>query len=93
VKLSESLYSVQSFGENGMRLDELNWRAGFPGIETSCLPVGINGAKRFDMIEDPHLWFSGRELKRSTESTLSGNSMYIDPDISAELLNKVNLNV
>lgn len=93
MRLSESLYSVQSSVENGMRLDELNWLAGFSGIETSCLPVGTNGAKRFDMIEDPHLWFSGREFKRSTESTLSGNSMYIDPDISAELRNKVNFNV
>ncbi|XP_062159473.1 uncharacterized protein LOC133866838 [Alnus glutinosa] len=89
VRLSESLYSVQSFGENGMRLDELNWRAGFSGIETSCLPVGTNGAKRFDMIENPHLWFSGREFNKSTESALSGNSVYIDPDISAELRNKV----
>ncbi|KAM3759052.1 hypothetical protein ACB098_01G091800 [Castanea mollissima] len=87
VRLSESLYSVKNCGENGMRLDELNRLAGFSGTENSCLPVGTLGAKKFDMIEKSR--FSGREFNRSTSSTLSGHSLYVDPDISAELHNKV----
>ena len=74
-----------------MRLDELNRLAGFSGTENSCLPVGTYGAKKFDMIEKSR--FSGRELNRSTGSTLSGHSLYVDPGISAELRNKVNLNI
>uniref|UniRef100_A0A2N9FIL9 BRCT domain-containing protein n=1 Tax=Fagus sylvatica TaxID=28930 RepID=A0A2N9FIL9_FAGSY len=87
VRLSETLYSVKNSGENGMRLDEFNRLAGFSGTENSCLPVVTHGAKQFDMIEKPR--FSGREFNRSSGSTLSGHSMYVDPDISAELRNKV----
>lgn len=90
VRLSESLYYVKNVGENGVRMDELNRLIGFSGAENSCLPAGMfENAKQSVMTEDPHLWFSGRESKRSVDSTLSGHSMFIDSDISTELRNKV----
>ncbi|KAJ9702144.1 hypothetical protein PVL29_004062 [Vitis rotundifolia] len=90
VRLSESLYYVKNVGENGVRMDELNRLIGFSGAENSCLPVGMfENAKQSVMTEDPHFLFSGRESKRSVDSTLSGHSMFIDSDISAELRNKV----
>ncbi|KAL6207667.1 hypothetical protein ACLB2K_018622 [Fragaria x ananassa] len=89
VRLSESLYSIKSMGQNGIRLDELNRLVGFSGAENSCLPVGAYGTKQLSMIEEPQ--FSGREFNcnRGSDSTLSGHSMYVDLDISAELRNKV----
>ncbi|PRQ27390.1 putative BRCT domain-containing protein [Rosa chinensis] len=89
VRLSESLYSIRSLGQNGIRLDELNRLVGFSGTENSCLPVAAHGTKQLSTIEEPQ--FSGREsnCNRSSDSTLSGHSMYVDLDISAELRNKV----
>lgn len=92
MRLSESLYCVKSVEENGMLLDELSRLAGFASSESSCLPVGIHVAKQSNTIEESHLWLSGREFSTSADS-LSGHSMYVDPDISSELHNKVNLNV
>ncbi|KAM2969076.1 hypothetical protein FF2_016233 [Malus domestica] len=92
VRLSESLYSIKSFGENGMRLDELNRLVGFSGTENSCLPIGVRGAKQLDTNDEPRVSFRGREAIRSTDSshsTLSGHSIYVDLDISSELRNKV----
>ena len=90
VRLSESLYYVKNVGENGVRMGELNRLIEFSGAENSCLPVGMfENAKQSVITEDPHLWFSGRESKRSVDSTLSGHSMFIDSNISAELRNKV----
>ncbi|ONI33040.1 hypothetical protein PRUPE_1G401800 [Prunus persica] len=89
VRLSESLYSIKSFGQNGIRLDEFNRLVGFISTENSCIPVDARGAKPLDTIEEPHLPFSGRESNRSTDSVLSGHSMHVDLDISSELRNKV----
>ena len=91
VRLSESLYSVQNCEENGTQLDELNRLTGFSGTENSCFTVVTHGAKRFDIIKKARCF--GREFYRGTASTLSGHSVYIDPDISAELRNKVYLNI
>lgn len=93
MRLSESLYSVKSVEENGMLLDELSRLAGFASSENSCLPVGAHVATQSNKIEESHLWLSGREFSTSVDSSLSGHFMYVDPDISAELRNKVNLNV
>lgn len=88
--MSESLYYVKNVGGNGIHMDELNRIIGFSGAENSCLPVGMfENAKQSVMTEDPHLWFSRRDSKRSVDSILSGHSMFIDSDISAELRNKV----
>lgn len=88
-RLSESNYSVKSFGENAMPLDEWNRLTGFSGAENSCLPVGVRGSKQSCMVEEPLVRFSGRETDRRNDYTLSGHSMYVDLDTSAELRNKV----
>ncbi|PON73128.1 BRCT domain containing protein [Parasponia andersonii] len=88
VRLSESLYRIKSLGEN-KPLDEWNRLTGFTGAENSCLPVGAHGTLQSDTIEEPHVRFSGKESDRNYGSTLSGRSMFVDLDISAELRNKV----
>lgn len=90
VRLSESLYRIKSFGEN-KPLDEWNRLTGFTGAENSCIPIGAHGTPKSDTIEEPHVRLSGRESDRNYASTLSGHSMYVDLDISAELRNKVKL--
>ncbi|EXB74916.1 hypothetical protein L484_018625 [Morus notabilis] len=82
-RLSESFYKVKSFGENAMPLDELNRLTGFSGAENSCFPVGVRTA------EELNVRFPGKQSDRCYDSTLSGQSMYVDLDISAELRNKV----
>ncbi|WCJ29280.1 BRCT domain-containing DNA repair protein [Euphorbia peplus] len=89
VRLSESLYSVKTVGGNDVKLDDLNRLVGFGSTENSCLPAGINDAKQFDMAEGLHKRLSGRSSNRSTDSTLSGSSIYIDSGMSDELRNKV----
>lgn len=88
--MSESLYSVKSVGENGLQVEELNQRLGFPGTENSCLPVGVlEDGKLFNTMRQPHLQSSGKESSRSRVSVLSGYSLFVDSDISAELQSKV----
>ncbi|KAK7283158.1 hypothetical protein RIF29_12489 [Crotalaria pallida] len=77
VRLSESHYSVKSYGDNNMRLDE-----------NSCLPAKIHETKHANNVEELQR-FSGRESDRNLELTLSGSSIYVDPGISSELRNKV----
>ncbi|GLT74203.1 hypothetical protein SLA2020_460140 [Shorea laevis] len=88
VRLSESLYTVKGTGENGMQVDELKRLVGFTA-EKSCLPAGFHEAIKFDTVEKPRLHSSGGDTNRSMDSTLSGHTIYIDPDISNELRNKV----
>ncbi|KAK1550671.1 hypothetical protein Q3G72_022869 [Acer saccharum] len=51
VRLSESLYTVKSFGEHGMHLDKLNRLVGFTGSENSCLPADISEELRNKVFE------------------------------------------
>ncbi|KAJ4844829.1 hypothetical protein Tsubulata_020570 [Turnera subulata] len=90
VRLSESLYTVKNVGDNGVRVDELNRFVGVTGSENSCLSVGINDARQSSInSEGTEKQSSRRNSSRSTGSTLSGNSMYVDSDISGELRSKV----
>ncbi|XP_038884196.1 uncharacterized protein LOC120075098 [Benincasa hispida] len=89
VRLSESLYNIKSLGENSGRLDELNQLVGSSGDGNSCLPVGINGVEQNDMIGESQLSFSKKDRDRRMDYNLSGQSMYIDTDISPELQHKV----
>lgn len=68
-----------------MPLDELSRLTGFSGAENSCLPVGVRTA------EELNVRFLGKQSDRCYDYTLSGHTMYVDLDISAELRNKVNL--
>ncbi|XP_023522026.1 uncharacterized protein LOC111806132 isoform X2 [Cucurbita pepo subsp. pepo] len=89
VRLSESLYNIKSLGENSGRMDELNQLVGSNGDGNSCLPVGIHGVEQNDMRGESHLPFSKRDRDRKKDSNLSGQSVYIDTDISSELRQKV----
>nr|XP_043631020.1 uncharacterized protein LOC122602393 isoform X2 [Erigeron canadensis] len=85
VRLSEALYVVKNFGENRMPKDDLNMLAS----GNTCLPVAmLENAKQPNMIEKSRLFSTEEELKRRG-SVFSGQSFYVDPEVSAELLNKV----
>lgn len=90
VRLSETLYSVKSIGDTGGKIEELHRARGITGAGNSCLPASIHEAKKLERIEESRLLSSGREPQRSVDSmTLSGQSVYLDSDISTELQNKV----
>ncbi|KAL3744584.1 hypothetical protein ACJRO7_013798 [Eucalyptus globulus] len=90
VRLSETLYSVKSIGDTGGKIEELHRARGITGAGNSCLPASIHEAKKLERTEESHLLSSGREPQRSVDSmTLSGQSVYLDSDISTELQNKV----
>lgn len=90
MRLSETLYSVKSVGDSGSHIDELHQARVITGAENSCLPASIHEAKKLERTEESRLLSSGRESQRSVVSTtLSGQSVYIDSDISAELQSKV----
>ncbi|KAI3701782.1 hypothetical protein L6452_27120 [Arctium lappa] len=85
VRLSEALYVVKRLQENHMPKDDLNVLAS----GNSCLPVAmLENAKQPNMIEKSRLFSSAEELKRRG-SIFSGQSFYVDPEVSAELQNKV----
>lgn len=87
VRLSEGLYVVKSIGENHMPKDDLNMLTS----GNSCLPVAmLENAKQPNMIKKSRLFSSEseEELKRRG-SLFSGQSFYVDPEVSAELQNKV----
>ncbi|KAI3754807.1 hypothetical protein L1987_54598 [Smallanthus sonchifolius] len=55
----------------------------------SCLPVAmLENAKQSNMVEKSKLFSSQEELKRRG-SIFAGQSIYVDPEVSAELQNKV----
>ncbi|XP_056176725.1 uncharacterized protein LOC115671086 [Syzygium oleosum] len=90
VRLSETLYSVKSVGDSGSRIEELHRARGITGAEKSCLPASIQEAKKLEKAEESRLLSSGRDCQRSVDlMNLSGQSVYLDSDISAELQNKV----
>lgn len=90
VRLSESQYGVKSIGENGVPRDDLNGLFHYASAENSCFPVGmLENFKQSDTIVRPHLRSSEKEFGRSMDSILSGHSLYVDADVSAELQSKV----
>ena len=90
VRLSESHYSVKSYVDNNMRLDDFKLLPGYTNAENSCLPARIRESKHVDNAEEFQR-FSGRESNRSLDFSFSGCSVYVDPGISSELRNKVKL--
>ncbi|XP_073224540.1 uncharacterized protein [Cicer arietinum] len=79
VRLTESLYSVKSYGDDNMHLDDFRLVPGYTNAG-NCLPARIYETKHTH---------PGRDSNRCLDSTLSGCSIYVDPGISSELRNKV----
>ncbi|KAI3496335.1 hypothetical protein L1887_38693 [Cichorium endivia] len=86
VRLSEALYVVKNLGENHMpKEDDPNIFVG----GNSCLHVAmLENAKKPNMIDKSRLLSSEEELKRRG-SIFSGQSFYVDGEVSAQLQNKV----
>nr|XP_043619632.1 uncharacterized protein LOC122591427 [Erigeron canadensis] len=83
VRLNESLYGVKSYKENYMVKDDIN----NIGTGSSCLPVAmLENVKQSNLIQRSRL-DPLEEQKRS--SVFSRQTFYLDPDLSAELRNKV----
>ncbi|KAL8521866.1 hypothetical protein ACS0TY_012140 [Phlomoides rotata] len=78
VRLNESLYSVNSIGDNGISNNDLKRLDQNSGAANSCVPVG------------PGSQFPERETNRQTvSSSLTGQTFYVDVDVPAELRSKV----
>ncbi|CAJ1973601.1 unnamed protein product [Sphenostylis stenocarpa] len=88
VRLSESHYRVQSYGDNNMNMEDFRLLPECTNAENHCLPARIHQAKKANSVEEIQR-FSVRESIRNSDSTLSGCSIYVDPSISTELRNKV----
>lgn len=88
MRLSESLYGVKNYGNNNMKVDDYKLLSGYTNSENSCLPASVHEVKRNDRAEEFQR-FSGNEFSKNVDLPLSGCSIYVDPDISAELRTKV----
>ncbi|KAJ1382262.1 BRCT domain [Sesbania bispinosa] len=88
VRLTESHYSVKSYRDNNMRMDDFKLLPAYTNSENYCLPTRIHETKHAHSVEEFQR-SSGRESNRNLDSTLSGCSIYVDPGISSELRNKV----
>ncbi|XP_076945865.1 uncharacterized protein LOC143617092 [Bidens hawaiensis] len=84
VRLNESLYGVKSFGDNHMAKDNLYMsRSGNP-----CLSIAmLENVKQRNLITKSKLHSLEEQKRRG--SVLSGQTFYVDPDVPAELRNKV----
>ncbi|KAF3792332.1 hypothetical protein EJ110_NYTH00488 [Nymphaea thermarum] len=90
VRLSEPLYSVRSSASAGLPMEDSGRLTSFSEAENSCLPAAV-----LEKMESPgmnlqaHIRSFGKDLGASKGSTLAGACIFIDPDISSELHNKV----
>lgn len=91
VRMSESLYRIRTVGETGMPTNEFKQLFGDADSEKSCIPLASREIiTKCDIIDRQQLHDAEREPKRrNLRSRLSGFVFYIDPDVSAELKNKV----
>lgn len=91
VRLNETLYSVNSIGDNGPANNDLKRLDQNSGAENSCLPSGLlKNTKQPDFSEVPASQFLERQIKRQTaSSSLTGQTFYVDVDVPAELRTKV----
>ncbi|KAK1414181.1 hypothetical protein QVD17_29922 [Tagetes erecta] len=84
-RLNEALYVVRSLGENHTPKDDFNMLTS----GNSCLPVAmLENATQSNVPEKSRLFSSEETLKRRG-SIFAGQSIYVDPEVSAELQNKV----
>ncbi|KAJ0569245.1 putative BRCT domain-containing protein [Helianthus annuus] len=83
-RLNESLYGVKSFGENYMAKDNLNRT----GSGNPCIPVAmLENVTQCNLIPRSRLHSPDEQKRRG--SVFSGQTFYVDPDVSVELRNKV----
>ncbi|KAL5074504.1 hypothetical protein RYX36_013488 [Vicia faba] len=88
VRLTESLYSLKSYGDNNMHLDDFRQLKGYTNTG-NCLPARIHETKHSHRAEEFLRFSDKEESNRNLDSTLSGCSIYVDPHISTELQKKV----
>ncbi|XP_027904451.1 uncharacterized protein LOC114164122 isoform X1 [Vigna unguiculata] len=88
VRLSESHYRVKSYGDNNVLMEDFRLLSEYTNADNHCLPARIHQVKKANNVEELQR-FSVRESIRNSDSTLSGCSIFVDPDISSELRNKV----
>ncbi|KAL8101486.1 uncharacterized protein LOC141687443 isoform X1 [Apium graveolens] len=90
VRLDESLYGVKNVGENEVLRDDLNGLSRYASTENYCIPVGVlEHLKQSDTINQPNVRSAVKESNRSMDLILSGSSLFIDPDVPAELRSKI----
>ncbi|GKC36307.1 BRCT domain-containing protein [Tanacetum coccineum] len=84
LRLNESLYGVKSIEENYMAKDDLNRI----GDRNSCIPVAIlENVKQTHLIPRSRLHLLEDQKRR--KGIFSGQTFYVDQDVSAEMRNKV----
>eukprot|EP00268_Persea_americana_P044628 TRINITY_DN4510_c1_g1_i3.p1 TRINITY_DN4510_c1_g1~~TRINITY_DN4510_c1_g1_i3.p1 ORF type:complete len:549 (-),score=83.24 TRINITY_DN4510_c1_g1_i3:401-2047(-) len=89
VRLSESLYSVKSVGENGLPTGELHRLVEFSSAQNTCLPAILHeDNKPANKTQQSLLDVSGKE-SRNGSSIFASECIYIDSNISSELQKKV----
>lgn len=86
--MSESLYCVKTTAQNGWVVRELNWPVHFMEGENACLPATLFGDHKPSDAHEP-LKILEDDLRNCNESTLAGNHIYVDSDLSADLRRKV----
>lgn len=88
--MDESLYGVKNVGETGVLRDDLTRLSHYASTGNYCIPVGmLEHLKQSDTINQPNARSTVKESKRSMDLILSGSSLFVDPDVPAELRSKV----
>ncbi|CAN6451451.1 unnamed protein product [Victoria cruziana] len=89
VRLLESLYSVKSSARAGLPMEDSGRLTSFSEAENSCLPAAV-----LEKMESPGMNLQtnssfGKDLRARKGSILAGACIFIDPDVSSDLHNKV----
>ncbi|GAB2270656.1 hypothetical protein Dimus_005533 [Dionaea muscipula] len=85
VRLSETLYSLHYAIKSGTDMDRLDIFIE-PAGTCTCLAFGVRDTVKKSREQ---IGFTEKGHKMTTDSPIFGRSIYIDPSISTELLNKV----
>ncbi|PIA30253.1 hypothetical protein AQUCO_05700155v1 [Aquilegia coerulea] len=89
VRLNESLYSVKGVGDSGLQV-EFNRVVRVCDTEKSCLPARLHErSKQVNTTQQAHLQSSGEDSGASRPVVLSGQSIYVDSEISDDVQRKV----
>lgn len=92
-RLNESLYRVNHNGETGaMNSDSKRLDQNTDSKKSSHPVDSIEYSGQSGFLGGPHLRFSERHSKRIVASPFSGQSIYVDNDVSSDLCSKLGLN-